>query len=390
MYLRQFFESQGLAKGTARLINMIHEKKIRPHDISLLALWESMGRPALRQNQRVLERIENPDDPKELQEAGTHDSSFFPKLTGAIVNDMVMEAYREEMGVGDQLVTTVPSKLKDETIVGFTSTGEPQEVPEGQNYESTQFGEKNHKILNKKFGKLIILTEEMVRFDQTGQLLQGARDAGQAIAAKREEEILKCVIEATPGESWRPDGVNTTLYSNTSADPFSAPATYDNLVTDALNDETDVVAALTLFGQAKNEDGRPIIVDPEAILSSVALLPNNQKIFGSTGSVIVKAGGTGASANVAAHEGIENPFRGLFAPLASAWVDQTLDANHWFIGDFKKQFVWTEVFPVEIFQARPGNDMEFKADLVWAWKCRFMGGCGAVTNRFVVKSSGST
>ena len=63
---------------------------------------------------------------------------------------------------------------------------------------------------------------------------------------------------------------------------------------------------------------------------------------------------------------------------------------YWYLGDPKKQFVYTEVFPLQVFQAKKGNDQEFERDVLFRFKSRFMGGCGAVTNRYVMGSTGTT
>ncbi|MBE3088375.1 MAG: hypothetical protein IMZ71_04605, partial [Chloroflexi bacterium] len=237
MRLKELYESQGEVKFTRNLINLIVEDKVKPSEISLKALWEAMGRPRLtRDSGQVFKRTITKDT--ELTEAV--DSTMFPKITGALINKVVMDAYGLEYGVADQLVTTIPSAVKDETLVGFTAQGALQEVGEGLSYEETGFGEKYHKVWNRKFGRIIALTEEAVKFDQTGQMIARAKLVGEKMRAKKEQIIFEAICEkASTGvlASWRPGGTSTALYSATSTDPYSA-TTLDNLIADVLSDET--------------------------------------------------------------------------------------------------------------------------------------------------------
>jgi phage major head subunit gpT-like protein len=355
------------------MIKLINEGHINAQNFSLKGLWKSFGEPQLLESKELGIMITEKEFREQL------DSSMFPKVTGALINKMVQEAYDIAYGVGSNLVTVIPSSQKDETIVGFTAADVLEEVLEGMEYEEGAFGEKYHKIRNRKFGKMIYLTEEMVKFDQTGQFINRARNLGENAKFKHEEIIMDAVLEtASTGAyaSWRPAGTSTTLYASTSNDPYTS-GTLDNSITDALADETDINAAITQFATFTDESGQYLTVNPRQLLVAMALEGTGRKIVNSTGS------------NVATYSSaVINPYRGAFDLFSTSFVDNKKGATYWFLGDFKKQFVYTEVFPLGVFQAKPGNDQEWKRDVVFGFKVRFMGGCGAVTNRYVVMSTG--
>jgi len=302
-------------------------------------------------------------------------SSAFPKITGALINKKVQESYDLEYGIGDMLVTKIPSSVKDETIVGFGADNVMKEVHEGIDYEEGSITEKYHKIKNTKYGRIISLTKEMVMFDQTGQMMLKAKEIGEAAKSSHEKTIMNAVLELTSTglkAAWRPGGNAVTLYSDASADPYTT-ATLDNLGTEALTDETDLQAALTLFAQFTDEQGLPIRVTPKILLTGLSLKSIANQICYS-----------GQSTLATAPSGNTNIFTGTQA-LDTTFIDQELSATAWFYGDFKKQFVYTEVAPLQVAQQGRDSESAFNADIIERYKVGYYGGCGAITNRYVVK-----
>lgn len=374
--LKEQKDRVGEKRFAVKMINLINEGGITVDEFSLFGLWEALGRPQLKRSP-IITGGQIDKESYEIEEA--LDSSAFPKITGALINKVVQEAYQLEYGVGDQLVTVLPSSLKEETIVGFADDDELMEVPEGMDYQEGSITEKYHKIKNRKFGRIIALTEEMIKFDQTGQMIMRAKRAGEQAKSKHEYIIMNAVLElTTTGDyaAWRPKGVATTLYSNTSTDPYS-DATQDNFDTEALADETDIQGLMTLFAAFTDEKGAPIHIDPKVLLTGISLEMIAAKILRS-----------GQSVEKTVPAGSFNIYSGKITPLASAWVDQKKGTAVYLLGDFKKQFVYTEVWPIQVFQDKKGSEPEFVRDVIFRFKARFMGGCGAITNRYVIFSEG--
>lgn len=374
--LRELFERDGEKKFTMYMVNdMIREGKLNARNFSLRGLWEAMGRPDLNEGRRLLDRKLTDVEFTEAVE-----SSAFPKITGALINKVVQDAYEAEFGTGMELVTVIPSSQRDDVVVGFTALETLSEVEEGMPYEQKGFGEKYHRIRNRKWGEIIPITEEMVKFDQTNMVLQKANAVGIAAKGKQDEIIMKVILGSTNTgvyASWRPAAVATTLYSDTSTDPYTT-ATFDNVNTNALADNTDIDENMALLGAATDETARPIRVNPTHILTGWAKIHVARRIVESP---------TAAIASQPA--GVRNTW-GQLRPMVSPWVATELGANYWLLGEFKKQFFYTEVFPLQTFQAKPGNDQEFERDTIYQVKARFMGGCGAVSNRYIVRSTGAS
>jgi hypothetical protein len=378
--MKLLYESGGEDKATREkrfaksMITLINEGKVPVESFSIKALWQAMGEPKLRESS-VIDEVAVDD----IQFTEGLTPSAFPKITGALINKVVQEAYDLEYGVGDQLVTVIPSSVNDETIVGFGEDMQMKEVPAGIEYEEGSITEKYHKIKNTKKGRIISLTEEMVKFDQTGQMVMRARRVGEAAKSDREKTILNAVLGVTNTgllAAWRPAGTAATLYSNTSTDPYTT-ATQDNLGAEALVDETDLDTAMALFGAMTDEYGLPMLINPKILFVPLALKGAGYKICYSGQSV--KASNPAGVKNIYSDMGV--------TCLSSSFIDQLVSTTAWYFGDFKRQFVYTEVFPLQVLQAKAGNDQEFERDIIFRFKARYMGGCGAVSNRYVVKGN---
>jgi len=352
----------------------IRSGKFPVAEASLKGLWEACGSPHLTEwndveaGTIVEENIAEAPGP-----------SFFPTITGSLINKVVQDAYMLDPGVGMQVVQVIDSAQKDDTIVGVSADDELMEIEPGNPYPEGMMGEKYHKIRNRKWGRMISLTEETVKFDQTGQLARRAANIGSRARSKQEEIIFDAVLGlVTTGAyaSWRPAGTATTLYSDTSNDPYTS-GTLDNNITETLADETDIDAAMVKLGAMTDEQGRYIAANPDTLLVGVALRATAQKLVGSSASLVSEK-----------NAGVINIWQGLTAH-SSPWVDAGLSALYWLFGEFKKQFVYTQVFPLQVRQMKAGADAQFNRDVALAWRVRFMGGCGAVSNRYVIRSTGA-
>ena len=119
-------ESLGVKGAQQTIKNMLEKKEIAPGDFSLKELKEACTTAKLRG--------------ADLQEAVSSD--LFPTIMGQVISQKIVDSYQIAATIGDELTTTVPSKLKTENIPGFTATKAVGEVLEGQPYNDSQFEEK--------------------------------------------------------------------------------------------------------------------------------------------------------------------------------------------------------------------------------------------------------
>lgn len=325
--------------------------KMRPEDFSVLEIFEAVHPTA------------------------------FPLVTGKLLSKKVIDAYTLADTIGDQLVETFTSKLIIDRLPGFKEGGNIEQVEPGGNYQHTGvIEEKWVQIVGKKYGKILDITEETIMFDQTGQILRRAAQIGKGAAMYRERMILNTIQDIVSYYAWYVGSADaesvtrTALYSTST----TAPHHKSNQVTNALVNHTDINAALLLLALMTDDSDQanPIAVVPKILLVPVALDMVANMIYKST--VLLGAANQQP-----------NPFAGKFRPLSSPYLDAQ-SSIIWYLGDFKSQFVWKEVIPLQVLTRRDNkNEAAWERDIKYQYKIRFYGDCKATDFVYVVKSTGA-
>ena len=88
---------------------------------------------------------------------------------------------------------------------------------------------------------------------------------------------------------------------------------------------------------------------------------------------------------------LANPIHGMVEVLSSPFIDEQGGAalSDWYLGDFRRQFVWTEIWPVQTYLQRSDSESAFERDVVLRVKARYYGGISAVDTLFVTKVDGA-
>jgi hypothetical protein len=391
--LRQLRQSLG-ARGFYECVqNLLDTKELTPADFSLRQLWEACVGPtaqtlptfAARQRAYVAE----------VAELGEHLSeadlgiNLFQTVTGSVIARRVMDAYDHTGGmIGDQLVTVERSSVRNERIPGFTALQGPREVKEGMPYEEASFGDKFVSTVESKKGRLLSITEEAVHFDQTTDLLRRAARLGEATRQEREKTIVRGAMDADYSSGagtgvYRPSGTLQELYPANGSlknvlGPASTIAGYNSNY--PLEDWNSLATPLEFHARIVTDDrhgpeaGEPIGWNPRQLLVPKSLEIQALQIVNAT---LVPT--SSASAVLGG-----NPLRGAFHVLSSPFLDQ-INTKNWFLGDFPRQFIWKEIWPVQVFRQAPPEGDGFDRDCVARFKVRYYGGINALDHRFVLK-----
>lgn len=401
--LRTLIESHGPAGFYHKVVELLNTRQLSPDDFSYYELAEACG---LLSNLRAL-RQSRPHPLAELsalpslnhQLATINESSvgtsLFQVVTGELIGRKVIEGYEDDSGfIGDKLVTVVPSRLRNTRMAGFKALAGPTEVAEGQPYEESTFEEKYVTSLESKQGRILSINEELIAFDQTGEIHRRAMALGYYLRQERERTIVRAVTDADAGDDqfvYRPAGAGAELYKsdgshrnfvgtgNTTSEGFDSPV--------PLQDWTDVEEVLHYRAtQVKDDridgDQRPIVAPARQILVPERLRGTARSIVHSTEIQVSSGDGETRFAN---------PLHGTLEVLASPFIDeQGGDAvSDWYLGDFRRQFVWTEIWPVQTFLQRSESEAAFERDVVLRVKARYYGGISAVDTVFVTKVKGA-
>jgi len=336
-------------KGTVMTIReMLKKGEVTPMDFSLQELWYACERDEQGMVRSYSEAVS---------------SDLFPTLTGEIISARIIEGYKSVAMIGDQLVTVVPSKLKTATIGGFTATVGPDAVLEGAAYNDSQFEEKWVQISHTKYGKIISVTEEAIYFDSTGQVLQRAYTIGEK-AAQYKEQLVVNGVQDVNSNVFKPSGVATAFYRTTA----SGDRKINSRASTPFGEE-GIKEAMKLFHNMTDEEGDYVNIQPANL---IGLFPFDLwvRVNQMLQSTLVPEG----------TENAVNIWKGLFKPLTSPYITGQ-HASTWYLGDFRQDFWWSEVWPLQTFSAKPGHEDEFNRDIKSKTKVRFYGEVGAIDDK---------
>lgn len=294
-------------------------------------------------------------------------SSAFPVIAGEMISSVIVDAYQSFPMNAMKLLRVVPTNKKVSQVAGWKAMGRLSVVGEGERYpEVNPPSEKWFNINTKKHGGVLTLTRESIRFDQTNDLIDRARQLGEE-GARTMDQTAFDAITGRASDAYNPSGVATTLYSVgnknlNSTNPLGTAGweTADIKLTTQVDDNTG--KPIWVFGD------RPIMIVPAGLKFSAWKLRENDR-------------GDMNTANLDKNPA-QNAFDFVIDPYAAS------GSTDWFYGSPKRQFRWEEVWPLETY-TRVGQDSEggFLADSIQQFKVSFFGGCGAVDTRFVSKNT---
>ena len=325
---------------------------------------------------------------KEIFEAVN--TSQFSTIIGTLVSKKVIQGFTEYPGIADQLVTKFTSVLKNDTIPGAYLKGDLEDIPEGGGYpHSGDIGEFFVTIGGNKRGEILDITDEAIRFDQTGLIMLRAGQFGQRAAKDREKGVIYTIMDATVGGknyyAYYPGGTRTALYRTSAGTSayVGGGVLYKNAITDVLADYTDLDAAEAVFDDVMDENAEPIdvmtsnmiLLTARALKSTASRLTRNQIIPNNSGT------------SVGYHQ--DNPYYNL-KTLFSPWIDKGAASTYWYYGDFKKQFLEKVVIPLQVLTRNDDkNEAAWERDVIAQYKVRRFSKVGSIDHRYVVRSAGT-
>jgi len=335
----------------------LRKQHVRPSEFSLrdLAahLIEAAGEPLGNDGLRALEG--RSETLRLLETTGAISTSAFRLVTQRMVDAAVME--------GSQLPSTVLSSVLP-VVEGrkrrteFVMPSIPLE--EGKNARNVQeaeeypvlaiYGQRVKNLPVRKKAMQIPVTREAVLEDDTGALLEAARNAGAAIAKMKEDLICdflaglipNCVIEQLVGDT-----------TDVTSDLFLTSGRWANSHVNALADWTDLDDATNLlYGNTI-----PGTDAPAVLLQRHLLVPEHRRslAFRILNAIETRSG----SSNVVI---AGNPYSGqggapgvnllvsphLYARQIAAGVTPANAQGTWYFGDLTQAFRYYQLWPIEV------------------------------------------
>lgn len=380
----------------------IREKKFTPDQISLLGIGLATKAidPLDPAGSFIASAAESYDSTRMRHERVFTESNpglnsnAFQTITGELISASVIEGYDNTDGlIGDRLVRVQQAKMRNQKIAGFTALAGPLEVKEGMPYEETAFDEKYVTTRESKKGRIVSLNEELVLFDQTGEVRRRAMELGMQCRHERERTIVRGAIDADASTVpvYRPDGTGEALY-NTDGSNYNYIGSGNTTSTSfntasGLVDHTDIehirkYRALEVKDDRIDGTQRAIT----GINSGLTLLVPESKV--GVALNIFNAGLIASTANSIETQ-FANPVRSIVKEVLSSPILDEVSTDDYFCGNFARQFLWTEIWPIQTFTQAADSEAAFERDVVFRYKVRYFGGISALDSRWVTKIDGA-
>lgn len=383
--LTQMIESCGEEVFRRKINDLLDTKKLKAEDISYRALAEACANMQPLPNYRSLSES-NPGI----------GSSLFQTITAELIARQVTAGFENAAGfIADQLVTVSPTKNAATKLVGMTALQGGLTVPEGQEYPESAWNEKSVGAKETKVGRILSISEELIWSDQTGEINRRAQGLGFFVRQTRERAIIRGITDAdsadyayrpivagvvTPTQLYKTNGsqYNWIGSGNTTSSSFNAAV--------PLVDYTDVdfarrYRATEVKDDRGDEGKRAIMMQAPVLLVPESLRATANRICNATEIRDIQS----ATTTVAA-----NPHSEI-TPLSSPFIDEQggQAVNDWYLGDPKKQFVWTEIWPVGVFVQDRNSPASFERDVAVRLKVRYWGGISATDTVWFTKIDGA-
>lgn len=361
--------------------NAVEKKSVDFRSVSIRTLFEEFvddGKEAVRH----MEPNYHASGRTWLQEAGQAvDTSAFSNIFGQLSYANFMAAYEQPSLIGKQLVTEVPAATQySEVVPGVAimkDLGTTLKTGEGEEFPSVGLSE-NYVTLPRKIkhGFTIEVTEETLWEDRGGLVTEAINRAAEVMAVNEEKELLDVCLGISTLYS-RNGGAAQATYGNSHTN-----GDFDNLeASNALVDWTDVEKALLLLdGITDPETGEPILLGgPMQVVVPSALKMTAGIVFNASGYQQGNTGGTGPVVMYG------NPLQGAgqaYEVLSNPYVkSRTSSADTWFIGNFRKAFRNSVVWPTQVIQLLADP----RRDVVSGIRVRRKSRAGVYDPRYVVK-----
>lgn len=314
------------------------------------------------------------------------DGSAFAHIGGQLLIDRARDKYNAAAFIGDDIFSTEPitnGNLGPHIEPWLSDViDDPAPINQGMPYPATTFSPNYITFpAPQKYGRICRVTMEMIAGDKTKQAIDSAESVGRRTRIWVEYQQLKVFLGLVNNHSWNGTTYNTYL---------SSGAWNNRLTGFTLDNWRSFNTIEQLFAQMVDPTtGIPIDIEGADLFVMPGARMNARRLLNATA---VRTGDitTGAGDQTESGNPVDTSYRLLSSRHArkvaidsgtytAAQADTIVIA-----GDFKRAFVWREVYPPKFVQAPPMNPYEFEQDIILAVKSSVYG-VGAVRDpRFVV------
>jgi len=195
-------------------------------------------------------------------------ASAFPVLCGSLTVAGINDAYSAVPTISEQLVREIDDNKKISQFVSLKSEDTNiDRVDEGENFPEIGAGEEKYEIRNKRNGRRLTISAEMVEENDSAGIVQKVNALGEIAGEYVEEQSLRriCDIDGSgtsPAEPYvlRLNGTGTALYQTANTTLTRLPTTGNRITSNALVDSTDLENARARLAAVVNSRGKRVSI----------------------------------------------------------------------------------------------------------------------------------
>jgi hypothetical protein len=285
----------------------------------------------------------------------------FGQLLRAGVNNIANNWYTLVPTVHERVCAMTVSNKAIELYAPLHRGEVPRKVERGEKFPETKVVGVDRQIVNQKYGALFAVERELIDDDQTGQILQRARDIGENM------KLIENAYAATRFIGAASSYAGQTISASSLSTIWSASLTAgsgtvaNRLGTYAAFDLDNVQALDILLMDMLDLSGNHVLVQPDTLyvgtsLKFPAMMMMNSSWYPSVNAM--KVAGTVVSSDIG-QMGAYNPMQGLYQPV----VDRFLPKKAYAVGQSGRGPVFQRRDPLEVIQENPMSGPAFSQDI---------------------------
>jgi hypothetical protein len=304
-----------------------------------------------------------------LSEVAALTTSQFPSLLKDGLRPILYETYANFPSTWQLWADQMQSDKPYEDWLEFDKMGIAPLVPEGDAYPHVKVDfDRTVQIKNNKYGFILPITKEMIRFDRVNMIRQLISDLGPTLAYTKEQKAYDVIT-------------TTANYDRATTDCAAGAVNYSSTAFSA----TGVITALNVLRtQWEATSGRYLGVMPDTLICGPQLEYYAKQLL--LADLVVRQHGN-TSAEVIG-TGQENPLRPYFKQII---VSPFMQSTAWVVMEAKKAVVVQNVEGPEIIQATmTGDNYNYLNYDVLEYRISEWFGVGMLNSRFAYYSTGGT
>ena len=372
---------------------VLESRELRPEQCSLRALYDGLvgddGRKLMQGARYIADVDVMEDGGSSIVPSAFSNVSAYNAAALGLLEAKFLEVYNRPSFIADQLAEVIPTDKIQERFIGVSTVGDvAEERKPGDRHLRINLSERyvtTPTNVNRAVG--VDVTREAVMFDRTRELLTQAEKSAEALALRKEYIVLDTFLGIA----------NTYTYNGVNYNTYGTSGNWVNTQSNPLADWTQVNAALQLFSaMTDQETGQPVDIEPRDILTMPSGYLTARGILRYT--EIQRRTESLAEVGIGANPLGDFQFNLVGSPTypyamrrATASDGLNLSAANaqkfWWIGDFKRAFVYTQCLPLTIQRATATDYEMADRGLIFSMFADEMGACGVRDPRYVVMNT---